>query len=133
MRRLAVLIAVLAGFGTTATAEAKLLVRYDVSGGLAGRSERLVIERDRNAKQTSSRGGSHRFTVSAKQQRALKRELKAARFSSLKRVYRPDSVVNDGLAQTVTDRGHRVVVYTGADFPARLHAVIRRLGRLMRS
>jgi hypothetical protein len=71
--------------------------------------------------------------VSSKQQRALKRELKAARFSSLKRVYRPDYVVNDGLAKTVTYRGHRVVVYTGAAFPARLHAVIRRLGRLMRN
>ena len=132
MRRLAVLTAVLATFATTATAEAKVLVRYDVSGGLAGRIDRLVIDGDRQARQTSSRGGSHRFKVSAKQQRALRRELKAARFSSLKRAYRPDRLVFDGIAQTVTYKGHKVSVYTGADFPARLHAVIGRLGRLMR-
>jgi hypothetical protein len=135
IRRLATLIAVLATFATTATASAKQLVRYDVSGGLAGRSEHLVIDGDRTAKQTGSRGsrdGSQNFKVSTKQLRALKRDLKAARFSSLRRVYRPDYVVNDGLAETVTYKGHRVVVYTGADFPARLHTVIRRLGRLMR-
>lgn len=132
MRRLAAIVAVVAAFATTATAEAKVLVRYDVSGGLAGRSDHLVIEGDRQAKQTSSRGGSHHFKVSSKQQRALKRELKAAHFSSLRRVYRPDYVVNDGLAKTVTYKGHRVVVYTGADYPARLQTVIARLGRLMR-
>jgi hypothetical protein len=131
MRRLAVLIAAFA-FAMTATAEAKVLVRYDVTGGLAGRSDQLVIEGDRQARQTSSRGGSKHFKVSSKQQRALKRALKAARFSSLRRVYRPDYVVNDGLAQTVTYKRHRVVVYTGADYPARLRTVISRLGRLMR-
>jgi hypothetical protein len=132
MRRLATLVAVLATFATTASAEAKQLVRYDVTGGLAARSEHLVIDGDRQAKQSSSRGGSQHFKVSSKQQRALKRELKAARFSSLRRVYRPDYVVNDGLAKTVTYKGHRVVVYTGADYPARLQTVIARLGRLMR-
>jgi hypothetical protein len=133
MRRLAALLAVLAAFATTATAEAKVLVRYDLSGGLAGTSERLVIHGDRSAEQTGGRGEhSLDFTVSAKQMRALRRELKAARFSSLRRVYQPDYVVNDGFAQTVTYRGHRVVVYTGAEFPARLHKVLRRLGRILR-
>jgi hypothetical protein len=132
MRRLAVTIAVLATVATSATAEAKVLVRYDVTGGLAARSEHLVIDGDRQARETSSRGGSQHFKVSAKQHRALKRELKAARFSSLRPVYRPDHPVNDGLAKTVTYNGHRVVVYTGADYPRRLQTVIRRLGRLMR-
>ncbi len=122
----------LATFATSAAADAKVLVRYDLTGGLAARSEHLVIDGDRQARQTSSRGGSHHFKVSARQQRALRRELKAARFSSLRRVYRPDYPVNDGLAQSVSYSGHRVIVYTGADFPARLHTVIRRLGRLMR-
>jgi hypothetical protein len=125
---------VLAGFATTATAEAKLLVRYDVNGGLAGRSDRLVIDTDRTARQKGNRNGDdHRFTVSSKQLRALKRELKAARFGSLKTSYRPDYVVNDGIAETVTYKGRSVSVYTGAEFPARLHRVLRRLGRLMRS
>jgi hypothetical protein len=135
MRRLAALLAVLAAFATTATAEAKVLVRYDLSGGLAGTSERLVIHGDRSAEQTGGRGrGEHSldFKVSAKQMRALRRELKAARFASLRRVYQPDYVVNDGFAQTVTYRGHRVVVYTGAEYPTRLHKVLRRLGRILR-
>jgi hypothetical protein len=135
MRRLAALLAVLAAFATTATTEAKVLVRYDLSGGLAGTSERLVIHGDRSAEQTRGRGrGEHSldFRVSARQMRALRRELKAARFSSLRRVYQPKYVVNDGFAQTVTYRGHRVVVNTGADFPGRLHKVLRRLGHLMR-
>lgn len=132
MRRLAVLVAVLAGFATTATAEAKQLVRFDVVGGLAGRFDRLRIDSDRSAKQTDNRGRSDRYTVSSKQLRALKRELKAARFSSLKRSYRPKYVVSDGISQTVTYRGRSVTVSTGSQFPARLHKVIRRLGRLMR-
>ena len=135
MRRLAAIIAVLAAFATTATADAKVLVRYGLSGGLAGISERLVIHGDRSAEQTGGRGGGEHsldFKVSVKQMRALRRELKAARFSSLRRVYEPKHVVNDGFAQTVTYRGHRVVVYTGAECPARLHRVLRRLGRIMR-
>ena len=135
MRRLAALIAVIAASATTATADAKVLVRYDLSGGLAGTSERLVIHGDRSAEQTGGRGrGEHSldFKVSAKQMRALRRDLKAARFSSLRRVYQPKYVVNDGFAQTVTYKRRRVVVYTGADFPARLHTVLRRLARLMR-
>jgi hypothetical protein len=132
MRRLATVVAVLAAFATTATADAKVLVRYDVSGGLAGISERLVIDGDRSARQTGRRAGARAFNVSAKQMRALRRELKAARFSSLRRTYQPDYVVNDGIAQSVTYKGRRVVVYTGASFPARLHVVLRRVARLMR-
>ena len=118
----------------TATADAKRLVRYDVGGGLAGRSDRLVIDGDRTARQTSGRRSDEakRFTVSSKQLRALKRELKAARFTSLKRRYEPDYVVNDGITQTVTYKGRSVSVSTGADYPARLHRVLRRLSRLMR-
>jgi hypothetical protein len=125
---------VLATFAATATADAKRLVRYDVSGGLAGRSERLVIDGDRTARQTNGRRSedAQRFTVSSKQLRALKRELKAARFTSLKRRYEPDYVVNDGITETVTYKGRAVSVSTGADFPTRLHRVLRRLGRLMR-
>ena len=135
IRRLAALIAVLATFAATATADAKRLVRYDVSGGLAGRSERLVIDGDRTARQTSGRRSedARRFTVSSKQLRALKRELKAARFASLKRRYAPRYVVNDDITETVTYKGRSVSVSTGADPPARLHRVLRRLGRLMRS
>ena len=85
MRRLAALVAVLAGFGATATAEAKRLVRYDVGGGIAGISERLIVARDGTARQTGRRSGDdHRFMLSAKQLRGLRRDLKmrASRRSS---------------------------------------------------
>ena len=63
MRRLAALLAVLATFAATATAEAKQLVRYDVGGGIAGISERLTVARDGTARQTGNRRGSdHRFS-----------------------------------------------------------------------
>lgn len=134
MRRLAALLAVLATFAATATAEAKRLVRYDISGGLAGASERLLIARDGTARQSDSRSGDdHRFMLSAKQLRGLRRDLKAARFSTLKRSYQPDYVVNDGVTETVTYKGRSISVYTGAKFPVRLHRVLRRLGRLMRA
>jgi hypothetical protein len=132
MRRLVLLVALLATFATTASAEAKRLVRYDITGGLVGISERLVVDTDGSAFQTGRRGGDQRFTVSATQLRALKRELKAARFRSLKRRYEPDFRVFDGTTQTVRHNGRSVSVYTGADVPARLSRVLRRLSRLMR-
>ena len=131
--RLAALLAVLATFAAMATAEAKRLVRYDIGGGLAGDSERLLIARDGTARQSGNRSGAdHRFMLSAKQLRGLRRDLKNARFSTLKRVYRPDYVVNDGIGQSVTYKGRSVSVSTGAKYPARLHRLLRRLGRLMR-
>ena len=133
MRRLAALLAVLATFAATATAEARQLVRYDVGGGIAGISERLTVARDGDARQTGNRRGSdHRFRLSAKQLRGLRRDLKNARFSTLKRVYRPRYVVNDGIGQSVSYNGRSVTVSTGATYPARLQRLLRRLGRLMR-
>ena len=133
MRRLAALLAVLATFAATATAEAKQLVRYSVGGGIAGISERLIVARDGTASQSGNRRGSdHRFKLSAKQLRGLRRDLKDARFSTLKRRYRPEHVVNDGIARSVTYKGRSVSVSTGATYPARLGRVLERLARIMR-
>ena len=135
MRRLAALLAVLATFAATATAtaEAKQLVRYDVGGGIAGISERLTVARDGTARQTGNRrGNDHRFRLSSKQLRGLRRDLKNARFSTLQRRYRPKDVVNDGIAQSVTYKGRSVSVSTGAKYPARLQRLLQRLGRIMR-
>ncbi len=133
MRRLAALLAVLATFAATATAEARRLVRYDVGGGLAGVSERLIVARDGTARQSGNRtGDDHRFRLSPRQLRGLRRDLENARFSTLRRSYRPAGVVYDGITQTVTYRGRSVSVSTGATFPARLHRLLARLGRLMR-
>jgi hypothetical protein len=106
------------------------LVRYDVGGGIAGISERLVVDRGGSARQSGDR--TRRFTVSATQLRRLKRELEAARFGSLKRSYRPDVPVSDGTTQSVRYKGFEVSVSTGADVPDRLARVLRRLSNLMR-
>ena len=132
MRRLAVVIAVLAVLAIPAAADAKRLVRYQVSGGLAGLSATLTVDRDGSARQAGTRSAMRRFTVSAKQLRALRRELTAARFRSLKRSYQPMFPVLDGTTQVVTYRGRAVSVYTGADVPRRLERVLSRLDRLLR-
>jgi hypothetical protein len=133
MRRLAALLAVLAGCAASATAEAKPLVRYTIGGGLAGLSGALTVAHDGTAHQTGNRrGDDHRFALSAKQLSGLKRDLKNTRFKTLKRSYQPKYVVNDGIVESVTYKGRSVSVSTGATYPARLHRLLRRLGRLMR-
>ena len=97
-----------------ASAEAKRLVRYDVTGGLAPSSELLVVNTDGHARQTG-RAGVHSFKLTAKQLRGLKRDLKAARFKTLKRSYQPEFPVMDGQTRTVSYKGRSVSVYTGAE------------------
>jgi hypothetical protein len=132
MRRLAALASVLALLGSAATAEGKRLVRYDVGGGIAGLSSTLVVDRDGSAHQTGNRGDDRRFTLARRQLRALKRDLKAARFGTLKRRYEPDVLVFDGIAEAVRYRGRTVSVSSGGHPPARLERVLRRLARLLR-
>ena len=116
-----------------ATAGAKQLTRdRNPGGGIAGRYDKLVISTGGKADQTGD-SGEHHFTVRAKQLRALKRELRAARFSTLKRRYKPKFQVFDGTVQAIRYRGKTVSVYLGAEgIPDRLSKVIRRLSRIMR-
>jgi hypothetical protein len=129
MRRLAVLVAFLV-LAVPASADAKRLVRYDLTGGLAPASERLVINTDGHARQTG-RAGARSFTLTAKQLSGLKRDLKDARFKSLKRTYQPEFPVMDGQTRTVSYKGRSVSVATMAKVPTRLSRVLRRLARLM--
>ena len=131
-RRLTILLASLAALLGAASAEAKQLTRYDVGGGLAGRADRLIVATDGEAHQSGD-AGNHHFTVSAKNLRALKRELKAAKFKTLKRQYKPKIQVFDGITQTIRYRGKAVSIYTGAEnLPDRLEKVLRRISRIMR-
>ena len=123
-----VLAALLAG---AASAEAKQLTRYDVGGGIAGRVDHLVITTGGTATQTGS-SGDHKFQPLDSSLRALKRDLRDARFSTLKRRYRPSRTVFDGIGQSVRYRGKTVSVSTGAEYPRRLARVLERLARLMR-
>jgi hypothetical protein len=133
MRRCVLVIALVAVLAAPAAADAKRLVRYDVGGGLAGRSATLIVDRSGSARQSGTRSATERFMVSAKQLSALKRELSAARFSSLKHRYQPDYPVLDGITQVVTYKGHAVSVSSGAEVPKRLRRVLSRLSRLMRA
>jgi hypothetical protein len=133
MRRLALVLGLVALLAAPASAGAKRLVRYDVGGGLAGRSSELIVDRDGSARQTDSSDTTRRFTVSPNQLRALKRELKAARFRSLKRSYGTRFPVFDGISQSVTYRGKTVSVSQSAPIPKRLGRVLHRLARLLRS
>jgi hypothetical protein len=130
MRRLAVLVAFLV-LAVPASADAKRLVRYDITGGLAPASERLVVNGDGHARQTG-RAGVRSFTLTAKQLSGLKLDLKKARFKSLKRSYQPEFPVMDGQTHTVSYKGRSISVYAEAKIPKRLDRVMRRLGRLMR-
>jgi hypothetical protein len=129
MRRLAVLIAFLV-LAVPASADAKQLVRYEITGGLAATSERLIVDRDGAARQTG-RAETRRFKLSAKQLSALKHDLKTARFKTLKRSYQPEFPVMDGQTQMVRYKARSVSVYAEAKIPKRLSRVLRRLGRLM--
>jgi hypothetical protein len=130
MRRLAVVVALLV-LAVPATADAKRLVRYDINGGLAPTSERLIVDRDGAARQTG-RAETRHFKLTAKQLSGLKHDLKLARFKSLRRAYQPEFPVMDGQTQTVSYKGRSVSVSTEATVPKRLSRVLRRLGRLMR-
>jgi hypothetical protein len=130
MRRLALLVAVLV-LAVPASADAKRLVRYGVTGGLAPANEILVVDTDGHARQTG-RAGARSFTLTAKQLSGLKSDLKKARFRSLKRTYQPEFPVMDGQTQTVSYKGRSISVYTMAKVPKRLSHVLRRLARLMR-
>ena len=131
MRRLIPLLTVVAALTGAASADAKRLTRYDVGGGIAGRVDHLVISTGGTATQSGS-SGEHRFKLSTRRLHALKRDLEAARFGSLKRRYRPSRTVFDGIGQSVRYRGKTVSVSSGAKYPKRLARVLGRLARLMR-
>src|SRR5215211_8179736 len=103
---------------TAPAGAATRLVRYDVSGGIAGVSKRLVVDRDGNTRQSGDT--TRRFKVSEAQLRRLKRELEAARFGSLEQSYEPETPVYDGTTQSVRYKGFEVDVSSGADVPDRL-------------
>jgi hypothetical protein len=131
MRRLVFVLAVLATFAATASAEAKQLVRYGIYGGIAGMNETLTVSTGGTAKQSGKRTSPRSSKVSSKELRGLKHDLKAAHFKTLKKNYRPHYVVNDGITQTVTYKGHTVSVSTGSKAPKRLQPVLERLARLL--
>lgn len=114
-----------------AVAGAKTLVSYEQSGGIAGIRTSLSVTVGGSARVTTNRSeGISRFKLTRSELHALKRELRAARFSTLRALYDSKTPISDGIAQTVRYAGRRVTVSTGGRPPARLRTVIDRLSRL---
>jgi hypothetical protein len=114
-----------------ASAASKTLVSYEQSGGIAGIQTGLSVTVGGSARLTSSRvPGITRFKLTVAQLRGLKRDLRDARFSTLRSLYESKDPVADGISQTVRYAGHRVTVSTGGRPPARLRKVLMRLSGL---
>ena len=105
-------------------------MHWETSGGIAGLTGvTLSIHRDRTARAETF--GSHaEFTLGDRRWRQLGRRLRAARFGTLQRVYRPEFPVSDGMIDTVRYRDRVVGVETGAEPPERLARLLRLLTRI---
>lgn len=114
-----------------ATAGPKTLANYEQSGGIAGIQTAMSVTVGGSARVTTSRvAGITRFKLTAAQLRGLKRDLRDARFSTLRSLYDSKVPVADGISQTVRYAGYRVTVSTGGRPPQRLRKVLMRLSRL---
>ena len=114
-----------------AAAGAKTLVAYEESGGIAAMQTSISVTELGVARVTSSRvPGITRFMLTGSELRALGRDLRNARFSTLRSIYDSKEPIADGISQTVRYTGKRVTVATGGRPPARLRKVLTRLQRL---
>jgi hypothetical protein len=114
-----------------ASAASRTLVSYEQSGGIAGIQTALSVTVGGSARVTTSRlPGIARFRLTMAELRGLKRDLRDARFSTLRSLYDSRVPVADGISQTVRYAGYRVTVSTGGRPPARLRMVLMRLSRL---
>lgn len=126
-----VVAALAASLAPASPAAAKTLVSYEQSGGIAGFQTAMSVSVGGMASVTSNRSaGIERFRLSAAQLRALKRDLREAHFSTLRRIYDSKVPVADGISQIVRYAGFRVTASTGGHPPARLRKVLTRLARL---
>jgi hypothetical protein len=132
MIRAALLASLLASLVVASPAgAARTLVSYEQSGGIAGTRISLSVTIGGNARVTSSRvRGIKRFKLARDDLHALKRDLRDARFSTLRALYDTKMPVADGISQTVRYDGRRVTVSTGARPPLRLRTLLTRLARL---
>ena len=109
-----------------------MLVRYSSSGGLSGHYTIVTVDRDGSATRAVGRSPQEQLRIAPRTLRALKRDLRDARFGDLRRRYAPATPVADGVTETVRHRGRAVEVQTGGRPPERLQRVLRRLRRIAR-
>jgi len=123
--------ALVASLALAGPAGAKTLVSYEQSGGISGAQTAMSVTKLGGVRVTSSRApGIRRFKLTPGELRGLKRDLRDARFETLRPIYDSKVPVADGIIQTVRYAGRRVTVSTGGRPPERLRKVLMRLARL---
>lgn len=126
-----IVLSALASLALASPAAAKTLVSYSKTGGIAGISVSMTVSDGGSARVTASRmGAATRFALSSAALRGLRRALKDARFSTLKRRYVSRYPVSDGITQVVRYAGRTVSVTDGAKPPERLRKLLSRLNGL---
>jgi hypothetical protein len=105
-------------------------VRWETGGGIAGITGTvLTVHADRTAR-AEAFGDAADFTLGDRRWAQLGRRLRAARFDTLQRRYRPRLPVADGTFDEVRHRGRAVTVETGGEPPRRLVRLIALLRRI---
>jgi hypothetical protein len=120
------------GGGDDGAARLEGALTYTRGGGIAGRTDKLVVEPDGTATLTTRQGGERRFQLTEKELSGVASELRRANLDEL-----PERSVSD---PPVPDAfGHRIAyggVTVTADDPAmpeQLSALVARLGGLVQA
>jgi hypothetical protein len=106
-------------------AQQQPLVVYTRTGGFIGVQDSMKVFRDGTV--TSTNGA---FRLTAKRLTALRTQLRAARFRTLRRRYEADYPIADGFVYGVTYTGRTVVVNEEGKAPVRLRRVLDLLGEM---
>ena len=107
------------------------LIEYERSGGIAGRTVRLVVQ-DNGEARFSARGDSANLAVGPDELARLKDLLQQIRFDTLRAEYRPSHAGADRFEYMIVHRGRRIVLQDGA-VPPDLQPLIDLLNGLVRS
>jgi hypothetical protein len=128
-----ILLAALLSLALTAAAAAATTPQLVAqrTGGIAGVQDRLTLAATGSAVVTHRQGAPLR--VSSQRTRRLRTALRDARLGTLRAVYAPPQIVNDGFTYVLRAAGHTVRVEEGAQgVPRRLQALIAAVSRLLR-
>jgi len=115
--------------GSGSTVPGRLLVDYKRSGGLAGRTDHLVINSDGGAL-LESRGPRHDARLDAATMRKLVATLDRANLPRLRPRYAPPVRGNDLVTHVITYHG-RTVTVTDTVIPAPLRPVLTELNQVV--
>jgi hypothetical protein len=101
---------------------------YVRSGGLAGETDELTIQRDGRAKVTTDRGGAQSFKLTASEREKIAKLVKEADLATLK--VRKTPPVPDGYAYEIA-YGTRKVSFESNATPQRVKKLVTALGEIV--